>query len=216
MTKTKNTSAKKSAESDIRQLFRILEAEIFTIHAWWSMHQKMFAASPERIELLNRSASSVFSMVQQATLLGMYMRIASVCDPSTSLNGKDKNLTLKRLIEEAALEQDTRIAEYSGQLDRWIERIRQRRNKQLAHLDLDVALGLKHLDEIRVKDVETCLALIRLLMSRISKLLGWGPPTDPVVQADRLLGGADELISRLEGAERADTDRAFNSADATN
>ncbi|MDB5566510.1 MAG: hypothetical protein JWP84_3076 [Tardiphaga sp.] len=119
--------------------------ETAQLNIMWKEFIELFATKTSRIELLNRSASAFFRMVQDGIWEAIVLHIARLTDPPQSPGGKDRqNLTLHNL---PALIPDPTL---KGELKMLCEEAttntkfaRDWRNRRIAHRDLDLALGGK-------------------------------------------------------------------------
>src|SRR5438270_3135411 len=77
------------------ELYSKLWNECVSLHWKWEEYVALFGTTPERIDLLNRSAPSFFRVVQDTLWENILLHIARLTDPPQSV-GKD-NLTIRRL-----------------------------------------------------------------------------------------------------------------------
>lgn len=157
-------------KEETEKLFRALKSEVIDLHLRWMIYRQLFAGSEADVEILNRSGSNVFYLLQFWILDDVTLRLAKITDPP--VQGKFENLSLERL--SASLEGDSRDfveRELRPVLDRLggaCEKFRQLRNKRVAHRDLSHAIGLAEppLPGISREDVETALLLVREAMNK--------------------------------------------------
>jgi hypothetical protein len=148
-------------------LYYALYNEVTWLHAKWGQYRILFAQSQERVELLNRIAGFFFSVIQRALWEDVVLHIARLTDPPQSV-GKE-NLTLLRLA--AALQIPALAAEIEnlvGQAQADAKFTRAWRNRNLAHLDLDLAMDrATPLPGISRQNIEHALNAIRAVLNRI-------------------------------------------------
>lgn len=148
-------------------LYYALYHEVAWLHAKWGQYRILFAQSQERVELLNRIAGFFFSVIQRALWEDVVLHIARLTDPPQSL-GKD-NLTLLRLT--AALQIPELVPEIENlvrQARADAEFARVWRNRNLAHLDLDLAMDrATPLPRISRANIEQALGAVRAVLNRI-------------------------------------------------
>jgi hypothetical protein len=113
---------------------------IVQVHMVWSEYVELYGTKPDRVEMLNASASNFFYMVQQVLWEATMLGICRLTDRS-EVAGKS-NLTIQNLY---SLIDDPKL---KGQILRLVdaaisqsEFCRDWRNRYIAHRDLDVALG---------------------------------------------------------------------------
>lgn len=95
--------------SDLGPLYNALQHEVTWLYAKWLEYRKLYAKSPERIDLLNEIAAFFFRVVQDVLLEDILLHLARLIDPPKSAN--KPNLTIERLpglIADPALAQDVR------------------------------------------------------------------------------------------------------------
>ena len=128
----------------IGEVYHSLWMEFARLSRKWVEYKELFGDDFHRFTLLNRSAPLFFRMVQYSFLYDVLMHISRITDPpSTGVgNRKRENLTLKKLeerIDRADLKE--RLSTLLGEVDTKCEVCRKWRNRRLAHLDLDLAIG---------------------------------------------------------------------------
>jgi hypothetical protein len=154
---------------DADRIFDALKSEVTDLHVRWLIYRQLYAASDEATDLLNRSGSNVFYLLQFMLLDDVALRLAKLTDPP--FQGKFENLSLGRLA--IALESDdkefvsTTVSPALEKLEAVCAKFRGLRNKRVAHRDLTHALGLEKepLPGISREDVEGALACLREAMN---------------------------------------------------
>jgi len=121
------------------------------MHGQWKVHEQLFGKGKKRLDLLAQEASNFFSIVQQALLMDIQLTLSKLGDPGRS--GKFENMTLEKLMEEIkdldphpvpeALKFHKKLEACLADFADKSTKVRERRNKYLAHLDYDVALDLR-------------------------------------------------------------------------
>lgn len=156
---------------EAQRIFGALQSEVTDLHVRWQIYRQLYAASDEAIDLLNRSGSNVFYLLQFMLLDDVTLRLAKLTDPA--FQGKFENLSLDRLA--MALESDdkefvsTTVAPALGKIKIACAKFRDLRNKRVAHRDLTHALGLEKepLPGISRENIETALAFLRMAMDAV-------------------------------------------------
>jgi hypothetical protein len=171
-------------------VYSALSSEVLWLHTKWLDFRQLYAGSAKRIELLNETAPDLFFMLQQVLWRDVLLHIARLTDPATT--GKRENLSLLSLppLLECSLN-----VEVSPLLARTLQKAafaRAYRNKNLAHQDMDHALGrAEPLNPGCRKDVEDVLACFASVLNAIDSYyccttMLYGEPA--------YLGDADALI----------------------
>jgi len=151
------------------ELFHELWTNVAHLHLNWKNYRSLFGTSPERIELLDWTASSFFGLLDGILRHDVVLAIARLTDPPRSA-GKD-NASLARLIDmltpfiDAALVDELRSE--LKDLQAYCEPVRQLRNRLLAHDDLATALQY-HPDPLP----GISRAYIEGVLEKLRKLLG--------------------------------------------
>jgi hypothetical protein len=124
------------------RLFDALWHDVGWLHSTWNEFLALFASEPSCVDLLNKAAPAFFRMVQDVVFDGMVLDVARLTDPTES-KGKS-NLTIKWLPK--LVSTDETVSEVTARVQETLaaaEFCRQRRNRQLAHRDLALAVGEK-------------------------------------------------------------------------
>ena len=140
------------------------------LHIKWHQYLVLFGTKPERIDLLNRSASLFFQIVQNTLWQDTLLHLTRLTDPPQSV-GKD-NLTVQRLpplIRDPAFR-----AEIENLVSAAIKSTafaRDWRNRHFAHQDLTLALmkGPVNLAPASRKQVKDALRAVSRVLQRISE-----------------------------------------------
>jgi len=153
----------------LREIFRELSSAVVWLHGHWIIYRQLYAKSSERVELLNESAGTFFSLLQNILLHDTVLAIARLTDRSES-RGRE-NLVLSQLVEklDSSSYPDLmgRLKASLGAVDRKCEVFRKKRNRQVAHSDLMAALKVESepLPGVSREMVEDALKAIRDYMN---------------------------------------------------
>lgn len=141
----------------LAEQFSHIWAELTGIYEIWNEYEILFGTSPERIDLLNKSASHFFAIIESTLFKEIILRITKITENGGS--GSRKNLTIQSiysLIEDNELKRELRPAKKSV-VDKtqfcidW-------RNRSIAHSDLDLAINsnarpLDNANRLKIKEV---------------------------------------------------------------
>ncbi len=154
--------------SELGTFYTALCNELIWLYAKWLEYRKLYAQSPERIDLLNEAASSFFGMIQAVLWDDILLHLARLTDKRGS--GDRTNLTIQRLPD---LVTDTQLQarlqllvtaalETCAFLENW-------RNKRLAHADLKLALdaGAELLPPISRQQLGEALAAVAAVVNAV-------------------------------------------------
>ena len=197
----------RSMGQDLGQLYHELEKDLSWLHDKWSEFKELYGKGPERIALLNETASSFFYIVQQTLCESILLHLCRITDPPESMSSvlkkKVPNLSCQRL---ANLITDPSLkASVDAQMQKvhsTCEFARAWRNRRLAHSDLMTLRG-KHpypLPPANINKVEDALASICDLHNMIGQHFGHSQLLFTV----RNPWGASLLVHHLDVAVRVE------------
>jgi hypothetical protein len=180
-----------------------ISRSVSILHMNWKDYRTLYGTSPERIELLNWAASTFFGLLDSILFNNIVLAIARLTDRAQT--GSYTNASLERLVE--ALEPDLDAAMVDSlhkkldKLTTFCKPIRERRNKALAHADLDTTLDYRSdpLPGISRADIEEALKQIRAFLNVIhvhfrKSAVGYEYVSFPF--------GGEDLIFHLENAQK--------------
>jgi hypothetical protein len=159
--------------AELSELWNFLHPEVVWLHGRWIVYRQLYGTSPERIDLINKASPMFFWMVERVLMNDVQLTLCKLADPATT--GRRENLTLETFLFES---KKLKLSELSKKLHDTLkeyraccEKIKQRRNKDIAHFDRLIQLGDKAI-ELPVpsrQEIETALAELRRFMNHI-----WG------------------------------------------
>jgi hypothetical protein len=137
---------------EVAEVYDFLKKHLVNIHVRWTIYRQLFGADPERIDLLNRFGGVAFGVMQRVMQEEAILALCRISDPAQTGKGKKAwvNCTFERLVNlvrdgtTTAAEPET--MRHLESLLAAINRVRmdylvEARNRVLAHLDLETALG---------------------------------------------------------------------------
>ena len=141
----------------IQDFWRSLHSEVVWLHGRWILYKQLFGTSPERIDILNAAAPTFFNIQQTIMLNDVQLSISKFGDPART--GTRTNLTLSVHIESFKVSCD---------------KIRHRRNKWIAHFDLNSMLQKQvvPLPGPSREEIERALEQLRAAMNSIATYYG--------------------------------------------
>ncbi|MBK9132043.1 MAG: hypothetical protein IPM20_10485 [Gammaproteobacteria bacterium] len=153
------------------KLFESLRGEAIDLHIRWKLYRHLYAGSKEEVVLLNRSAPSVFAILQSLLFDDCVLRICRITDPHS--RGPYEYLSVYQLAEpirSAAVENLVpNLEPYLKELEAACSKMRTLRNARIAHADLKHALQIapEPLPGISLEDVNTALSLLAKLLNSV-------------------------------------------------
>ena len=177
---------------ELGKMYGRLWAECLGLHSRWSEYIVLFGTKPERIDLLKKAAPTFFGLVHDCLRDDVLLRVSRFVDPSTSGTGKH-NLSFDRLLTLLTQQLCDELEPLIRSCKHKCSVAQDWRNRSIAHLDLDVALGraLKPLPPATRKHVSEAIQAIAAILDTIrhhylrSKMGTWS--TDPPGSAVALL-----------------------------
>ena len=165
-------STKTLLPNNIRDIFESIESEIIWLHSKWKIYRQLYGTNEERINQLNRSASTFFRLVQDVLFNDIVLSISRLTDPSKTFGRDNRSLEqLITLIDEKKHPDLIQILrEKLNNLKTQSGPFRKRRNKKIAHSDLLTALSIQSepLPDISRQSIENALEITRDFMNQIN------------------------------------------------
>lgn len=158
-------------DEHLKKVFNRIKQELNHIHYRWLLYRQIFGTNPSRIELINKTSSSIFVEFQWLVIDYMVMSLSKLTDRAR-MRGND-NLSYHYLIEKVRESGSGELAaELQAELEELratCEKFRDIRNKRVAHNDLVVALDedSSPLPGVSRADVEAALVHARNLMNKV-------------------------------------------------
>jgi len=181
-----------------------LWSEVALLFRDWGEFTYLFGSHPKRTDLLNQAAPVFFRAVQVALFETTVLRIARLTDPPKS-TGKS-NLTVQQLPSLA----DTSIA---AELSRLVEAAkkaaefcRDRRNRQIAHRDFQLALSkdAEPLPDATIEKVKNAIAALGDILNALTQHY---LNSTTLFEFDGVPGGAPSLLKVLGDGMRVKSER---------
>jgi hypothetical protein len=188
----------------ISETFEAIDNEVVKLHYNWQMYRQLYGENPERIEILNETAFSFFNQLNDIFYDHIQLSISRLTDPAWTKLKKEKraNLSLKKLQEElqgCEFPLIYTIDNLIDELDLSCEKYRARRNKRIAHLDLESVIDPLQNTSASRAEIEVSLNILRTIMNVV---LGHYKDTEKVYNQITSRSGGNILISKLKEALR--------------
>ncbi len=151
-----------------KELFDKLKSEIIRLHYYWIIYRQILGTNENRIHIINKTSPAFFILFQDLMLEYITLELSRLTDRSEF--GKSKNLSFYYLLghieKEISIEIYNKLAEVLENLKAATELFRHRRNKIVAHRDIQAVFG-KNKFGISRQNVEDALKIIREYMNEI-------------------------------------------------
>lgn len=187
-----------SMGEDAFPVYGELYQDVCHLHSYWKVFIKLFG-DDEAVSLLNATAEYAASAIQLALVESVVLRITKLTDPAKQK--RYENLSLEQLWKRLESEDlRERLRPVLDEIQKRVEPMRTRRNKRLAHRDLDHALDPeKVLPGLSKSGIEEVLVLIRNFMNELEEHYGSvRNPYDLIEPA----GDGEELLRHIAFGQR--------------
>jgi AbiU2 len=156
---------------ELGEIFDTLSVELTWIHWRWTQYRRLFAESPQRIELLNRTAPFFFRVIQDVLFEDTLLAISRIAGPKQSFGKKNLSIEwLPTLTEGRELHADcVRLVQQAKSACAFAK---DWRNRRLAHRDLELSLSrAEPLSGASRTQVEESLATLRTVLNGVQQAL---------------------------------------------
>ena len=153
---------------ELGPVYHALYNQVVWLHVKWKQYVQLFGTSPERIDLLNQSASYFFRVIELTLWQDTLLHLARLTDPPQTRR-KD-NLTIRRLPDLVGA--DTLKVDLQKLIDAAgaaTDFARDWRNRHIAHRDLKLALqdGAQPLAPASREKVNKAIAAISRVLQHL-------------------------------------------------
>lgn len=156
---------------EIEDIWSFLHREVTWLHGRWRMYRQLYGTSEARINALNQVAPTFFYVLQNVLVDEVQLTLSRLSDPART--GRRENLTLETLLERIErLDIPSLTAELRSRLAAYrltCEAIVVRRNKRIAHYDLDTHTSpdRENLQGPSRAEIEAALDSLRVFMRTV-------------------------------------------------
>jgi AbiU2 len=184
-----------------------LQTEVVWLHGRWEIYCDLYGASPERIGLLNRTAPTFFAMLQGILLNDVQLTLSKLADPAATF--KRPNLTLETLLHGVSglpeRQLATKLTPLLANYRAACERVKARRNKDIAHFDFATQISPARKAEILPgpsrQEIDAALTALREFMK---EAFGHFEGRQMAYELFSLHDGAHQLLLLLKQGVRYD------------
>lgn len=190
-----------SFPKDSGELAYFLWNDILELHYNWKNYRIFFGTNKDRVELLNRFAPNFFGSLHDILLHNIILSIGRLTDPASS--GKEKDnasfpMLLQRTNKHLDKNRELDLQATLKELSLKTKKIRDLRNKLIAHSDLNIKLNKNEtLPGVSRTEIENILQIIRDIFNSLEWTFGRGNTVFDEIIAD----DAEFLIDLLDEKE---------------
>ena len=191
--------------ADIGDVFHEVDQEVSELQAYWNTFREMFKEQAS-VDVFNDRCPSAGHVIEMALIEIIILKMTRLCDPAETRGGKDKNLSLERVINElpsaAKQELSDDLRDKLFAINDALRVARVHRDKRIAHLDLTYAIDkTKRLPALMLDTLAQALERIREFMNMIyMSFRGYGTSYEGLM----LTGGGGDLVHALYMARNLD------------
>lgn len=178
-----------------RDLFNAIEREFIQLRYRWWLFCQLFDSGQSNIDLLNKSGSNVFQLLQKLIIDDVMMSLCRLSDPDRSMGHENASIrnVIKRVKENLSEGTKSEIEDLLSKLDEHMKNISILRNKALSHTDYEHALNSELLPRPTYDELEkSVLVVSRILGVLSSKLYNYSTSYIPLMpighDGNKLLG----------------------------
>lgn len=151
---------------EIQLFFYRIHCEVVQLFYRWKIFRQLFGSGEENLNLLNKSGSNVFELLQRLTEDNVSLTLCRLTDPERT--GSYENLSIRNFLGriEAVLDVTVRqdLHEKLARLEAATGKFRIHRSKRIAHLDLSHALKPELLPPLWYGDLQDALKILESIM----------------------------------------------------
>jgi len=142
--------------------------EVVWLHVKWKQYVQLFGTNPERIDLLNQSASYFFRVIERTLWQDTLLHLTRLTDPPST--GGKQNLTIQRLPnlvgDHPCLSEIRKLILVAREATAFA---RDWRNRRIAHRDLNLALqqGEEPLRSASRRQVNEAIAAVSKVLQQL-------------------------------------------------
>lgn len=184
----------------LEEIFEAVNQQTTQLSHRWQVFRQLFDNGQESIDLLNKSGSIVFGLLQKLLIDDAILTISRLTDPiesSSQENASVANLLFRARGTLNTADQDE-FERRRGAIRANVENLRTHRNKAIAHADLRHAVDAKSLPPLRYDEIESAMMGLCKLMADIARTLwGWTVHHNVIIPFGH---GGDTLLQLLARA----------------
>jgi len=153
-----------------RKLLDAIEREFTQLGYRWAMFRQLFDSGQDNIDLLNKSGSNVFQLLQKLIIDDVMMSLCRLTDPPKSMGYE--NASLRNLVGKLGgklpLESKKKIDAKFIELGEHLGKVMVLRNKALSHTDLTHALNTELLPRPTYDELEGAIDTATSILNEIT------------------------------------------------
>lgn len=159
----------------LEEVFETVNQQVTQLSHRWDIFRQLFDGGQESIDLLNRSGSIVFGVLQKLLIDDAILTISRLTDSAKS--GSLENASVANLINKAigtlATADGDEFEKRRSLIRINVGNIRTHRHKAIAHADLQQAVNATALPPLTYDEIESAMKDLRKLLADIARTL-WG------------------------------------------
>jgi len=153
-----------------RELLNAIEREFIQLRYRWVMFGQLFDSGQDNVDLLNKSGSNVFQLLQKLIIDDVMMSLCRLSDPPRSMGHENASLRnlFGKLEQELPSESQEKINAKLAELGEHLEKVTTLRNKALSHTDMTHALNTELLPRPTYDEIEGAIDAVTSVLNEIT------------------------------------------------
>jgi len=162
-----------------KELLKSIEREFVHLNYRWKILCQLYESGEKNINLLNKSGSNIFHLLQKLIIDETMLSLCRLDDPPNL--GKNFNASIRGYLDKVEIDEieNVEIQKSLLELEEPMKEIRNARKKILAHSDALYATKIEVLERITYDDIEYSIALINKILNIITGCSGDYIPSIP-------------------------------------
>lgn len=153
-----------------RGLLNAIEREFIQLRYRWAMFGQLFDSGRDNVDLLNKSGSNVFQLLQKLIIDDVMMALCRLSDPPKSMGRENASLRnlVGKLEQELPSESREKINAKLTELSEHLKKVTILRNKALSHTDLAHALNTELLPRPTYDEMDGAINAVTSVLNEIT------------------------------------------------
>jgi len=153
-----------------KDLLNAIEREFIQLGYRWQLFCQLFDSGQKNVDLLNKSGSNVFQLLQKLIIDDVMMALCRLSDPDRSMGKENASIRnmLKKVSAELSDEDNREIDAKLSELKEHMNKISILRNKAISHTDYEHALNTELLPRPTYDEIENSMKAIERALNIIT------------------------------------------------
>lgn len=155
---------------EYRSLLTAIEEEYIQLRYRWAIFDQLFDSGQDKIDILNKSGSNVFQLLQKLIIDDVMIRLSRLSDPPKSMGHENASLNnlVQKLDQKLSSETKVKISEKLTELGKHLDKVKTLRNKSLSHTDLAHAINPEMLPRPTYEEIEGAMSVVSSVLNDVT------------------------------------------------